>query len=253
MIAPEPRMQRRAARYGTLDAYVLDTHPDAPPEALVVLCHGFGAPGTDLVGLGPELAAHPALATTPLRFVFPAAPLDLGAYGMWGARAWWEIDMVALQRAMARGEARVLAGEEPDGLGPARRALTQLLQLATTEARLPLSKVALGGFSQGAMLATDTALRLEEAVGAVLIASGTLLAESTWRRLAPSRSGMHALIGHGDADPILPLAGSEALRQLLSESGWNVRFLPFSGGHTIPRALLGAMAETIGDVAARPR
>jgi phospholipase/carboxylesterase len=246
-------MQRRAARYGTLDAQVLDSHPGAPPEALVVLCHGFGAPGTDLVGLGPELAVHPALAEKPVRFLFPAAPLDLSAYGMWGARAWWEIDMVALQRAMARGEPRVLAGEEPEGLGPARRALTQLLLLATAEANLPLSKVALGGFSQGAMLATDTALRLEEAVGAVLIASGTLLAEASWRRLAPARGGMQALLGHGDADPILPFAGSEALRELLSESGWHVRFVPFSGGHTIPRALVGAMAETIGDVAARPR
>jgi phospholipase/carboxylesterase len=246
-------MQRRAARYGTLDAYVLDTQPGGRPEALVVLCHGFGAPGTDLVGLGPELAARTPLAGLPLRFIFPAAPLDLGAYGMWGARAWWEIDMVALQRAMARGEPRVLAGEEPAGLAPARRALIQLLELATAEADLPFSRVALGGFSQGAMLATDTALRLEEAVGAVLIASGTLLAESTWRRLAPARAGMRALIGHGDADRILPLEGSEALRDLLAESGWAVRFVPFPGGHTIPDALVGAMAETIGDVAARPR
>ena len=46
---------------------------------LVVLCHGFGAPGDDLVSLAESIDVPAAV-----RFAFPAAPLSLGAgYGDW--------------------------------------------------------------------------------------------------------------------------------------------------------------------------
>ena len=60
---------------------------------VVVLLHGFGAPGDDLASLWRVLRAP-----TGTRFVFPEAPLSLEAMGMPGARAWWMIDMMRLQR-----------------------------------------------------------------------------------------------------------------------------------------------------------
>src|SRR5437868_14079800 len=50
----------------------------------VVVLHGWGAPGDDLVGLARMLAsAHPRV-----RFFVPAAPLpEVG-----GGRAWWHLD-----------------------------------------------------------------------------------------------------------------------------------------------------------------
>src|SRR5262245_45871791 len=57
---------------------------------LVVLLHGFGAPGDDLVPLFRQLDVPRSV-----RFAFPEAPIDLGelvgpAYA--GGRAWWMID-----------------------------------------------------------------------------------------------------------------------------------------------------------------
>src|ERR1700722_17433307 len=83
---------------------------------VVVLLHGFGAPGDDLVSLWrtPRVPAA-------TRFIFPEAPRELGP-GYMGGRAWWMIDMARLQQAIARGDARD-SDEVPAGLDAARAAL----------------------------------------------------------------------------------------------------------------------------------
>src|SRR5438552_9103782 len=87
---------------------------------LVVLLHGFGAPGDDLVALHRVIEAPPGT-----RFLFPAASLALPPkYG--AGRAWWHIDMVALDRAVREGRARDLSRDEPDGLADARAKMTAM-------------------------------------------------------------------------------------------------------------------------------
>ena len=71
--------------------------------------------------------------------------------------------------------------EIPEGLASARRKLMALLEVAQVETGLPMSRFLLGGFSQGAMLATDVTLRLEEAPAGLAALSGTLLCEEEWR------------------------------------------------------------------------
>jgi len=209
-----------------------------PPKAAVILCHGFGAPGNDLVSLGPELArAVPELRE--VRFYFPAAPLTLE--GGWGdSRAWWLIDIMAIQRLandpVAQREFRKV---EPDGMAAARKAMLALVQEVANQTGLPMKKLILGGFSQGAMIATDVALRLEEAPGALVALSGTLLIEDVWRAKAKARSGLPVFQSHGRQDPLLPYQAAEWLKELFEEAGMQHEFVPFDGGHTIgPDALL---------------
>jgi phospholipase/carboxylesterase len=131
----------------------------------VVLCHGFGAPGEDLVPLGAELVrGRPELED--VRFVFPAAPLALGGVlpGWDAARAWWMLDLERLMSAqMSLGDpskvAAAFRAEVPEGLAPARRNLMALIDEVSRSSGLPTSKIVLGGFSQGAMLAVDVSLR----------------------------------------------------------------------------------------------
>jgi phospholipase/carboxylesterase len=208
---------------------------DARPELIVVLCHGYGAGGGDLVGLAPFVMRQLPELAGKLRFVFPEAPLSLESLGMWGARAWWPLDMERLMREPER-----LRDEMPEGLPKARRMLTSLVEEVTQQASLPLSRVVLGGFSQGAMLATDVALRLEEAVAGLAIMSGTLISKSEWEKRAPMRNGLKVFQSHGRQDPLLRFAGAEELRDLLTSAGLSVRFVPFDDGHTIaPEALKG--------------
>ena len=233
------------------------------PELAVILCHGYGAPGTDLVPLGEELLAAKAQFAGRVRFYFPHAPLALTG-GMAGGRAWWPIDVGELQRAIEFGEFRNLRGQQPELLADARRKLMQTLAAIQRECGLPTAKVVLGGFSQGAMLATDVTFHLPERPAALVGFSGTLLAESLWReraglkpnpadplsdtdraRLAARWNGFRVVLSHGRIDPILPFAAAEWLRDLWQETGATVQFVDFHGPHTIPLRALSAAAELI--------
>jgi phospholipase/carboxylesterase len=216
---------------GELDCQVVDGLPEgAAPELVVVLCHGFGAPATDLVPLGGELMAlQPALAR--VRFVFPGAPLSLSMYGMAQARAWFHLPPEVLMGQQRDWER--FAREVPEGLKEARRAVMSVVSAVSAATKLPYGRIVLGGFSQGAMVTTDVALRLEEAPAGLSILSGTLLAEAEWRQRAAARKGLPVFQAHGRYDDVLPFAPAERLRDVLTEAGLAVEFVPFDGPHTI--------------------
>src|SRR5512140_2762492 len=94
---------------------------------LVVLMHGFGAPGGDLVPLWRELSV-----SRETRFAFPEAPLPLsfeGGLGLDDARAWWLIDVERFARAQANDDVERLIHEVPDGLAEARGMVMEMLAL----------------------------------------------------------------------------------------------------------------------------
>jgi len=206
--------------------------PAAGLRGLLVLCHGFGAPGTDLVGLGPELAHFNKALGHDVPMVFPEAPIDLGPMYM-GGRAWWNINVGRFEQANSAEELLAIAAEEPEGLKSARRKLMHTLEVLMQQTGLPMSRIVLGGFSQGSMLATDVALRSEEAPAALCVYSGALIAKDAWAARAPHRQGLKVLQTHGRQDPILPLPLATALCEMLTEAGLEVDFSVFEGPHTI--------------------
>ncbi|MEY4513717.1 MAG: hypothetical protein RLZZ450_5839 [Pseudomonadota bacterium] len=210
---------------------------------VVVLMHGFGAPGDDLVDLAAFLRV-PA----DVRFVFPEAPLLLdGGPG----RAWWMLDMALFERRM-RGEQIDRSDDLPDAL-PALRA--QLLaSLSVIEQRLGVSRdrLVLGGFSQGSMLACDVALHAEHKPAGLVLLSSTLIARTVWSEHAASCKGLKVLQTHGQRDPILPYADAEKLRDLLTNAGADVRFVPFAGGHELPPVALDAVSKLIVETTQKP-
>jgi phospholipase/carboxylesterase len=95
------------------------------------------------------------------------------------------------------------------------------------------------------MLATDVALRLDEAPGALCVWSGTLLCEEQWRELAAKRGPLKVLQSHGTVDPILPFEAATWLRDLFTESGFDVDFIEFPNVHTIPAEGVTHLAELL--------
>ena len=114
--------------------------------------------------------------------------------------------------------------------------------------KLPIGRFVLGGFSQGGMIATETALNLAEAPAALCILSGTILCEDRWRKLAAQRGPLRVLQSHGRQDPILPFIAAEWLRDLLRDGGLDVDFVPFDGGHTIPFEAIERLGALVADV-----
>jgi phospholipase/carboxylesterase len=184
-------------KFGDLDCTLIVPAGGRKPRFCVVLCHGFGAPGTDLVPLGQELAGMNPDQVDEIAYLFPEAPLELGGYGFAG-RAWWMVDVERFQRAM--GDARAMAelrAEVPPGMPESSLALRGCLEEAERQLSVPLSRTLLGGFSQGSMVATDVALRLSSPPAALCVFSGHLLAEAEWRRLAKMRGSLGVLLTHG--------------------------------------------------------
>jgi phospholipase/carboxylesterase len=237
----------RQERLGGLDCVIAEDD-EQRPEFAAIFMHGFGATGEDLVPLAEEFVlCDPALAEK-VRFIFPAALLEPREFADFGGRAWWPLDVAALQRAIAMGEFRNLRKDVPPQLADAREKVLALIGELESGAGIPVERVVLGGFSQGSMLATDVTLRLDRSPAGLVIWSGTLLAEEQWRELAPRRAGLKVLQSHGRQDQILPFMAAEWLRDMLTETGLTVDFIPFNGPHTISQAAVQKTAELLASL-----
>jgi phospholipase/carboxylesterase len=243
-------MHAEKMEWGGLAGYVMHDLPAGQqPSLAVVLCHGFGAPGTDLVGLAePLITTQRALAEKAV-FLFPAALMDLTDRGLPGGRAWWWVDLEELINRRTPEVAARFRRECPVGLPAARLQLTALIEAASQRYGLGPEQFVLGGFSQGAMLATDVALRLPHAPAALCVLSGALVNEQEWRPLALKRGRMTVLQSHGLYDSILPFPLAEDLRDLFLEAGADLDFLPFKGDHEIPLTVLHRLADLLSQLA----
>jgi phospholipase/carboxylesterase len=215
---------------------------------VVVLLHGWGAPGDDLVPLGSEIDAPPGT-----RFVFPEAPLALqtgfGGPSSASGRGWWMLDIEKRQREIAAGRARDLSREVPKGLAEARAKVVALLD--ELERRAGAKQIVLGGFSQGAMLACDVALHSGKPLAGLVLLSGTLLAQDEWMPLMPKRKGLRVFQSHGSMDQLLPFFMAESLRDLLMQAGLSVEWVGFRGGHEIPGIVLDKLGGFLRSVLPR--
>jgi len=213
---------------------------------LVLLLHGFGAPGDDLVSLVEVLDVP-----TDTRFVFPEGPLSL-SFGPSDARAWWIIDMARIAADQAAGRIRDLSSEVPKGLALARERISAFLKELSRHMPIDYRKTVIGGFSQGAMLTCDALLHTDYPFAGLVQLSGNLLAQPVWEPLMPRRKGLPVFQSHGTQDEILPYVGAERLRDTLIHSGLSVEWHSFRGGHEIPRPILQRLGPFITKVVTFP-
>jgi phospholipase/carboxylesterase len=206
---------------------------------VIVLLHGFGAPGDDLVPLANVI--NVPLGT---RWLFPEAPLSLNM-GFGDSRAWWIIDFARIQADRQAGRIRDLSVEIPQGLALARERILAFLQDLPRQFPIDYKKTVIGGFSQGAMLTCDAVLHTDYPFAGLVQLSGNLLARTAWAPLLQSRKGLPVFQSHGTQDDILPHIGAERLRDALSQSGLVVEWHSFRGGHEIPEPVLRRLGPFI--------
>jgi phospholipase/carboxylesterase len=205
----------------------------------IVLFHGFGADCNDLLSLGEMIPTNKTY-----NWLFPNGFLEVPIGPAWMGRAWWPIDMLELQRATEAGIHRDFSNETPKGLQKAYdNAMEMLRQL-----KVPWNKIILGGFSQGAMLATELYLRAPETPAGLIIMSGTLLHQQEWKQLAANRQGQRFFQSHGNNDPLLGIKQAQQLETLLTQNGMKGSLETFRGGHEIPAQVLTKISSYLNSI-----
>jgi len=195
---------------------------------LVILLHGVGSNGNNLMPLAKAWAR--VLPNTD--FVSPDGP-ELFGHGE--GRQWFSVNGVT-------------EANRPERVVDARATFDRVLKgIIDAHGQTDhLDRVALVGFSQGSIMALDALASGRWPVAAVVAFSGRLASPLP---LTPSPS-TRALLIHGDADPVMPLAGSERAVAILRSAGIAADLQVLAGiGHTISHdgvQIAGAfLAETL--------
>lgn len=181
------------------------------PRQIVLLLHGYGSNGADLISLAP----HWQRSLPDALFLAPNAPQRCGN----GGYQWWPLSAFT-PAALAQG-ARTA--------GPAIDAFIdrKLAQYDLTE-----SDLAIVGFSQGTMMALHVGLRRIRPVAAVVGYSGMLTGAPELSHAAITKPPV--LLFHGSADPVVPVAALHAAKRDLEHLGIAVTAHVSPGvGHTV--------------------
>jgi len=200
-----------------LDAVVVETGSD--PQHAVVWLHGLGADGHDFEPIVPHLSAASA---RPVRFVFPHAPVrPVTINGGMAMRAWYDILGMQIDR-----------DQDQAGIHASLAAVDRVID-AQLDSGIAAENLVLAGFSQGGAIALRCGLARPEPLGGILALSCYLLeGQSLDQWSSPASKSVPVFIGHGQQDPVVPMALGEAAARQLTDAGhevqWNTWPMPHS-------------------------
>lgn len=182
----------------------------SPATELVVLLHGYGADGNDLIGL----ASHWQNNLPGAAFAAPNAPDRVP--GAPSGFQWFPIS-------------RLDPHEMRGGVETAAPRIEAFLDAELARLNLAPDRLVLAGFSQGAMLALHIGLRRAVPPAAIIGFSGLLA-------MPPPANAPHVpvFLTHGDQDTVIPVGAMFAAASLLGKAGLAVQWHLAPGmGHGI--------------------
>ncbi len=184
-----------------------------PARQLVVILHGYGADGADLIDLGRAWQGRLPDAA----FIAPNAPEQLPFEAL-GGRQWFALDERSPQELRIGAEA-------------AQPVLDRFLDAELQNLSLDERSLAIVGFSQGAMMTFQSGLRRKTPPAALVGYSGLLPGPD---RLGAVNTKSPVLIVHGAEDDVVPCYQAEAAHKALSQAGVSAAVHQLSGlGHSI--------------------
>jgi phospholipase/carboxylesterase len=180
----------------------LQPQSGAAPKQIILLLHGYGSSGADMIGLAP----HWQDALPDALFLAPHAPQRCAM--MSAGYQWWPLAEFS-PPALARGAASTAP------------AIDAFIDRKLDQYGLEDSDLALVGFSQGTMMALHIGLRRPRSVAAIVGYSGALTAITD---LSPAGGPKPpVLLIHGTDDPVVPVATMDEAQKGLERLGLAVR------------------------------
>lgn len=180
------------------------------PQSLVIMLHGVGSNGQDLISLAPYLAQslpNTAFVSSDAPFVCDMVPPEYP-----NAYQWFSLQ---------NRDPHVLL----DGVKTVMPLVGEFVIEQAERFQLPLNKVALLGFSQGTMTSLHVAPRLKDKIAGVLGYSGALLWDENGSK---DLKTMPICLIHGESDDIVPVEARAHAIEKLESAGFTL------SGHTTP-------------------
>jgi phospholipase/carboxylesterase len=217
-----------------LETVEIETAPS--PRHAIIWMHGLGADGHDFVDIVPALG----LRGTPVRFVFPHAPMRPVTInrGM-VMRAWYDVqDDGGVRR------------EDDKGVREAQGWIEALIA-REKERGIAAGQLVLAGFSQGGAMALHTSLRHPERLAGVLALSCFLpLAHLVAGEAAAANRATPFFMAHGVHDPLISLARARSARDTLSALGYRIEWHEYPMPHSVSDAEVVDIAAWLARVLA---
>ncbi|BBN58821.1 alpha/beta hydrolase [Hydrogenovibrio marinus] len=191
-------------------------------ENCVIWLHGLGADGHDFEGILPQLDLPQEAA---IRFVFPTAPIQPVTVNLGDPMtAWYDIKSLNL-----------LAETDWQGIAQSVEYVHVLIQ-EQLDAGIDSQNILLAGFSQGGVIALYAGLTYERPLAGIMALSTYFPdPEQASEFLQPKAEQMNLSVfyGHGNADPICPLAAAEASKNTLEKLGLEIEWHVYPMAHQV--------------------
>lgn len=198
--------------------------PAGPHRTSIIWLHGLGSDGHDFESVVPELNLPDEWG---VRFILPHAPHQAitinGGYVM---RAWYDIASAAIERT-----------PDEQGIRASQNAVEGWIE-HERKSGIPPERIILAGFSQGGVIAIETAIHNPTKVGGAIALSCYVAIPE---QIPGAVNALPLFMGHGTQDTIVPLALGLAGRSRLEHQGYRVEWREYGMPHSV-------CAEEINDI-----
>ncbi len=196
----------------------LEREPHGPGQFAVIWLHGLGADGHDFEPVLPHLGVQ-----LPIRFIFPHAPhRAVTINGGLSMPAWYDIFDMDIPRKV-----------DEAGMESSRQQINALIEREILRG-IPAAKIALLGFSQGAVMALHTGLRYPEKLAGLLALSGYLVAPERLTTEAHNANRKTPIgVMHGQYDQVIPMDYGKAAFEALQKLGYTAEWQAYPMAHEV--------------------
>lgn len=210
---------------------IVEITPSSPPVGTVIWLHGLGADGHDFVPIIEELHLPTDL---PLRFVFPHAPLrPVTINNGYVMRAWYDVYSMAINQRV-----------DQEGILQSVALIKDLIEKEERQHGISARHIALGGFSQGAVIALNTGLRFAKSLAGIFALSGYLPhPEKALTEAHAANYTTPVFVAHGTDDTVVPFFLGQQISAVLEKNKYLVNWHSYPMAHTVCKNEIGDFAE----------
>ncbi len=215
-----------------LDSVIIE--PAEKATASIIWLHGLGANGHDFEPIVPQLKLSPELA---IRFIFPHAPSRPVTLNQGMVMPAW-FDILGLDRQSQVDE---------QGIQETCQQIHQLIHHEKQQG-IPASRIILGGFSQGGVIALQSAFTYPESLAGAFGLSTYLPHPNQFNiHDHAAQENTRLFLAHGTYDPVLPYELGESSFQALHQNQFQVEWHSYPMAHEVCLEEIKALSEWITD------